>query len=192
MYILKDKAPQNVEQLVEMTKELTSVSQERIIEHILELQTHGKITLREPSKPVQQKLSLYLKTKKSYWYWATIVLSITTTLAIFTVPEDAYPLVYIRYVLAAIFLSWCPGYSFTRALFPANSSTKKKPPSPSSAERYALSIGLSLVLIAIVGILLNYTPWGIRLAPVGLSLFFLTVVFATVGTIREYEITTRK
>ena len=34
---------------------------------------------------------------------------------------------------------------------------------------------------------LNYTPWGIRLTPVTLSLFVLTLVFAVVGVFREYQ-----
>lgn len=34
---------------------------------------------------------------------------------------------------------------------------------------------------------LNYTPWGIRLAPITFSLLALTAVFATVGLIREYQ-----
>ena len=34
---------------------------------------------------------------------------------------------------------------------------------------------------------LNYTPWGIRLAPITLSLLALTIVFATVAVLREYQ-----
>ncbi len=48
-------------------------------------------------------------------------------------------------------------------------------------ERIALCLGMSIVLIPIVGLILNYTPWGIRLIPVTLSLLVLTVIFATVA-----------
>jgi uncharacterized membrane protein len=53
-------------------------------------------------------------------------------------------------------------------------------------ERLALSFGMSLALAPITGLILNYTPWGIRLTPVTLSLLALTVVFATAAVIREY------
>jgi uncharacterized membrane protein len=46
-------------------------------------------------------------------------------------------------------------------------------------ERVALSLGMSLALTPIVGLILNYTPWGITLTPITLSLLALTVVFAT-------------
>ena len=32
-------------------------------------------------------------------------------------------------------------------------------------ERLALSIGLSLAIVALIALVLNYTPWGIRLNP---------------------------
>jgi len=40
----------------------------------------------------------------------------------------------------------------------------------------------------ITGLLLNYTPWGIRLTPVTLSLLALTITLATVALIREQQI----
>jgi len=187
MQLLKDRKPQNVQQLIEMTKETAPFPEQKIIERILQLQNQDEITLREPSKPQPRDLSSYLKTRGTYWYWTSIILSATTTLAMFAIPEGAFPLVYVRYALVAIFVSWFPGYCFVRALFPAKPSTKSENKILSAAERYALSLGLSLVLVALVGMLLNYTPWGIRLAPFGLSLFSMTVIFATAAAIREYQ-----
>jgi len=44
---------------------------------------------------------------------------------------------------------------------------------------------MSLALVPIAGLLLNYTPWGIRATPVTLSLLALTVAFATAALLRE-------
>ena len=185
--LIEDKKPTNVQQLVDLAKKETSVPEQKIIEHVLRLQSQGRITLKELPKRPPQKLGTYLKTKEAYWYWVTLILTTATTLTVFTVPENAYPLVYVRYVLGAMFVLWLPGYSFIRALFPEETQTgkNKKPLDP--IERIALSIGMSLALVPIVGLLLNYTPWGIRLTPIVLSLLSLTTIFATAAIIREHR-----
>ncbi|MDH5689843.1 MAG: DUF1616 domain-containing protein [Candidatus Bathyarchaeota archaeon] len=45
---------------------------------------------------------------------------------------------------------------------------------------------MSLALVPLAGLLLNYTPWGIRTAPVTLSLLGLTLVFASAAVLRDY------
>jgi len=181
--LIEDKKPRNVQQLVDLAKEETSVPKHEIIEHVLRLQSQGKITLKELPTPPPWKLSTYLKTKEAYWYWTTIVLILATTLTVFTVPENAYPLVYLRYLLGSIFVLFFPGYSLIKALFP----TKEL----DNIERLALSIGMSLALVPITGLLLNYTPWGIRTTPVTLSLLALTIIFATAAILREHQTKTR-
>jgi len=123
--------------------------------------------------------------EKAVWYWTTIAVAVATVIAVFTIPENAYPIVYIRYLLGSIFILWLPGYTFIKALFPTHVPIKTSSESLDTIERVALSIGMSLALVPIVGLLLNYTPWGIRLAPVTLSLLGLSVTFATVAMIRE-------
>ena len=125
--------------------------------------------------------------EKAVWYWTTIAVAIATVIAVFVIPENAYPIGYIRYVLGSIFVLWLPGYTFIKALFPTKVPIKTSSESLDTIERVALSSGMSLALVPIVGLLLNYTPWGIRLTPIVLSLLSLTTIFATVAVIREYE-----
>jgi len=132
-------------------------------------------------------LTKYFLTEKAVWYWTTIAVAIATVIAVFVIPENAYPIVYIRYVLGSIFVLWLPGYTFIKALFPTKVPIKTSSESLDTIERVALSSGMSLALVPIVGLLLNYTPWGIRLTPIVLSLLSLTTIFATVAVIREYE-----
>jgi uncharacterized membrane protein len=47
---------------------------------------------------------------------------------------------------------------------------------------------MSIALVPIIGLLLNYTPWGIRLTPIVLSLTALTIIFATAAIVREHQI----
>jgi len=177
--LIEDKKPRNIQQLVDLAKEETSIPKQDIIEHVLRLQSQGKITLKELPKPPPQKLDTYLKTKEAYWYWTTIVLTLATTLTVFTVPENVHPLSYIRNILGALFVLWLPGYTFIKALFPSKVPTKTSSENLDTIERVALSLGMSLALTPIVGLILNYTPWGITLTPITLSLLALTVVFAT-------------
>ncbi len=46
---------------------------------------------------------------------------------------------------------------------------------------------MSIALTPIVGLILNYTPLGIELTPITLSLLLLTAIFATAAIAREYQ-----
>jgi len=109
----------------------------------------------------------YFLSPQAYWYWITTALATATLITVLVIPENAFPAVYTRYILGAIFVLWLPGYSLIKALFP----TKEL----DNIERVALSIGMSLALVPITGLLLNYAPWGITLVPITLSLLALTV-----------------
>jgi hypothetical protein len=184
--LVKEETPESVEQLVNRIKDKFGIPEHEMIKFILQLQSEGRIKLKKP-KPTPHNLAAYVKTEEASWYWITMTLASVTTLVVFTVPENIYPLVYIRYVLGTMFVLWLPGYSFTKALFPAKSTDKRPTGNLDSIERAALSIGLSLALVPVVGLLLNYTPWGIRLTPIVLSLFALTIIFATAAIIREHQ-----
>ena len=178
--LVKKENPENVEQLLKLTKERLSLTDEEALEHIMQLINHEKIKLKEHSQPTPQSLKTYIRSNEAYWFWTTTSLAIATAITVFTVPEDAYPVVYIRYVLGSIFVLGLPGFTLIKALFPSKKEMD-------TIERLALSIGLSLAIVPIVGLLLNYTPWGIRLTPITLSLLALTVTFATAAILREHQ-----
>ena len=178
--LVKKENPKNVEQLLKLTKERLSLKDEEALKHIMQLINHEKIKLKEHSKPTPQSLKTYIRSNEAYWFWTTTSLAIATAITVFTVPEDAYPIVYIRYVLGSIFVLGLPGFTLIKALFPSKKEMD-------IIERLALSIGLSLAIVPIVGLLLNYTPWGIRLTPITISLLALTITFATTALIREHQ-----
>lgn len=180
--LIEDEKPRNFQQLVNLAKEKLSIPEQKIIEHVLRLQSQGRISLIEqPTR--SQKLAPYLKTEKASWYWVTIVLITASVITVLGVPENAYPIVYLRYVLGIILVLWLPGYSLTKALFPEKEID--------NIERTALSIGMSLALVPIIGLILHYTPWGIETTPVTLSLLALTAIFATAAIIREHQTKTK-
>lgn len=181
LQIVKKENPENVEQLTKLVEERLSLKEEEALNRILRLIDQEKIKLKEPSKPITKSPIRYMLSNKSNWFWMTIILVIATMATVFIVPEDAYPIVYIRYILGSIFILWLPGYTLIKALFP-----KKE---IDNIERTALSIGTSIALVPIVGLLLNYTPFGIRLAPITISLSALTITLAVIAIIRERKTT---
>jgi uncharacterized membrane protein len=70
-----------------------------------------------------------------------------------------------------------PGYLFTLLLFPKQHL--------SADQRFALSIGLSIFSVVLVGLALNYTPWGIRTGPTILALFALVSVLGVLVWLRR-------
>ena len=53
-------------------------------------------------------------------------------------------------------------------------------------ERVVLSVGLSLAIVTMSGVLLNYTPWGMGIAPVTVTLLVLTLMCAFAGVVRDF------
>lgn len=182
--VISERKPQTVKQLASLVKESTHIPEQEIVDFILKLQSEGKIRLSKQLSPSMPKLATYLKAEQAYWYWVTITLAIATTAVVLAIPENFYPWVYIRYSLGAILTLFLPGYTLIRALYP-----EKEIP---SIERIALSLGMTLALLPIVGLLLNFTPFGIRLAPVTLSLTTLTIAFSTIAIIREHKVSLKQ
>jgi hypothetical protein len=184
---INERKPQNVKQLITFVEERLPITEEKILDAVLKLQNQGTIKLENQPSPASLKLAAYMKTSQALWYWATIATATITVAIVFTVPEDFYPWSYLRNALGVIFVLWLPGYTFIKALFPVQVPIKTSTQNLDTIERIALSLGMSIALVPIVGLLLNYTPWGIRLTPIVLSLFALTLVFATAAAIREQQ-----
>ena len=177
--IVRQKKPENIEQLIKLTQDEFHLSQQEIFERILYLKETEKLNLKSPQTIESQKLTEYLSSKQAYWYWIAIVLTLTAALVVFIIPQDAFPLVTARYILGSIVVLWLPGYTLVKALFPGKGLD--------FLERFALSMLMSLALVPIVALLLNYSPWGIESTSIIVSLFPLTLVLATVAVIREHK-----
>ncbi len=91
------------------------------------------------------------------------ILSILLIIIITLLPSNP-----LRIVLGLPFILFFPGYTLIAALFPKKADL-------GSIERVALSFGLSIAVAPLIGLILNYTPWGIKLYPilVSITLFIL-------------------
>jgi uncharacterized membrane protein len=86
----------------------------------------------------------------------------------------------LRLILGLPFLLFIPGYVLVFALFPARKTDR----GIDTLERIVLSFGLSIAVVPLIGLLLNYTPWGIRLEPILLSLLLFIVSIGLFGVYR--------
>jgi len=84
----------------------------------------------------------------------------------------------VRVVLGLLLVLFLPGYSLVAALFPRSSDLD-------GIERIALSFGLSIAVVPLIGLGLNYTQYGIRLVPVLLGLSLFTILLALIAYIRR-------
>ena len=75
----------------------------------------------------------------------------------------------VRIVLTLPGILFLPGYCLIAALFPKDRDIDL-------IERIALSFGLSIAVVPLIGLGLNFTPWGIRLDPILVSLTIFTLV----------------
>jgi uncharacterized membrane protein len=137
----------------------------------------GELELEDPSPPAT--LAEYLlRPDYSLWLWAVAALVLATVALVAATEGAGGPLLPLRYVLGTVFVLFLPGYALVEALYPRGDEL-------SPLERLALSIGLSLALVPLVGLLLNYTPFGIRLYPVLAALSLLTICLTFIGAWRK-------
>ena len=86
----------------------------------------------------------------------------------------------IRIILGLPLILFIPGYMLVSTLFPLH----EKHGGLDIIERIALSLGISIAIVPLIGLALNYTPWGITLEPILVS---LQIFIITTGTIAFYR-----
>jgi uncharacterized membrane protein len=99
-------------------------------------------------------------------------------LTLISIPVVEFTTGVIRVILGMIILLIFPGYSLMSALFPNNESL-------SGMERLMLTFVLSFTVIALAGLGLNYTPWGIRLTPIVITAPVLILLFCGIALFRR-------
>ena len=98
---------------------------------------------------------------------ALVVVWLAASIAAIYLPSlNASP---IRIVLALPVVLFIPGYCLIAILFPKNDDI-------GLIERILLSIGVSVAIVPLIGLGLNFSPWGIRLEPIVISLILVTWV----------------
>ena len=138
-----------------------------------------------------------MKIKLLNWILIIDILTVLLILAILLIPSSV-----VRIILGLPFLLFFPGYALIAALFPPRShdpaaAAETAPDDPKNAppdekkkgmdniERTALSFGMSIAVTALLGLGLNYTPWGIRLLPVLITISAFIIIMSAIALLRQ-------
>ena len=87
----------------------------------------------------------------------------------------------VRIILGLLFVLVLPGYALIAALFPGSKDIDW-------IERAALSFGLSIAVVPLLGLVLNYTPWGIRLESIIVTVLMFTLGMCLVAYFRRMRL----
>lgn len=143
---------------------------------------------------------------------AVVALVVCTVAAVLVPGVNETPL---RLILGLPFVLLLPGYTLVAALFPERGPERRVDGDESGddeaesadggddgsgllgsasdtdesgidgVERVALSLGLSLAVVPLVGLVVNFTPWGIRLNPILLSIALFTLGMTAAAAARR-------
>jgi len=113
-----------------------------------------------------------LKIKQGYSILLINLLAIILILIINIIPTSP-----VRIVLAFPFALFFPGFVLTKSLFPENNSLD-------NVSLIALSFGLSIAIVVILGFVLNYSRLGLHLESLLYSIFAIIVILSIIGWLR--------
>jgi len=146
-----------------------------IVKAIEEAERQNRIKLQEKC-PTSIRQLLTSPLSLDFWFVTTVTVMTILLTIVFNV--HAPPMLYVRYIVGSLFVLFVPGYSLIQCLYPMREEL-------TDLERLALSLGLSLAIVPLVGLILNYTPFGIRLRPIVVSLSALSLGLISGALVRK-------
>jgi hypothetical protein len=160
---IEKEQPKNVEVLADVVcTKSTAFSKSSVIKTIQKLEEKGKIDLIDEDVP-----------KKGQRLWITISLTVITNILVFLISEQSV-LLPLRWVAGYLFCFFVPGYSAINLLFP-----KKE---LNAVEKLILSIAMSLAILPLVGLLVNFVTGSLALPFIMISLSALILAL----TVADY------
>ncbi|MDA4115242.1 MAG: DUF1616 domain-containing protein [Thaumarchaeota archaeon] len=152
----------------------TGYSADKVTEGLMRLQSRRLVVIAE--RDPYGSFASYVFSPISLWFWGAACATLLSVVFVFATSGLA---LYLRYAFGALIILFLPGYSLIELLYYRKELDE--------LTRYALSIGLSLALVPLVGLVLNDTPFGIRLLPVAFTLSGLTLLLLVLALKRKHE-----
>jgi hypothetical protein len=170
-------ADNTIQTFIERISAERDISIEEAAESLYDQVVLGEVRLVDPDPP--KSYARFIGSLYSIWFWLVILGLILMWASIYILPQ-VVPFTWLRVGLGLLTSLYLPGYVFIEALYPRGDDLDE-------LERFALGVGLSIALTPLVGFVLNYTPWGIRLDPITVSISLLNIVLGLIGVYRKYQ-----
>ncbi|MBD3228898.1 MAG: DUF1616 domain-containing protein [Candidatus Lokiarchaeota archaeon] len=187
---LKENEQSSVQDILKHLKGKFNADQKEMLDIIKGLNKKDKIKLFEEEKQQQEKeISSYIDyifSKKALDFWISLAIIIIVLPLVLLVPEDSFTsgnglyffLGILRMIFGGIITILLPGFGLISTLYPTNKELD-------TLQRYGLSFGLSIVIVVLVGLILNFTPFGITLIPILFSIDLITLTFTVLALFME-------
>jgi hypothetical protein len=169
---------------LELKKRSATLDAADVTELVWRLVREGRIALEDMPPPTDSVVRYLQIWDENIWFYVALTTSILALACVYLIPTSSM-LIPLRWVLGAALALFIPGYVILKALFPSGRDLD-------TFIRFALSVGLSLVATMMMGLFLNYTSWGIRSAPILMSMTGLTIGLTIVAFIRQLVIAANK
>ena len=165
---------------ITLSRLVTEISDEldcnpdRVIAEIIGLQAAGKIRLSE--QVAYGNLVEYLASPLSLWFWEPVLATLLSLALLFASSGLA---LYFRFILGGALVLFLPGYSLVNLIY-----SKKE--QLDYLSRITFSFVLSLAIAMLVGLMLSYSPFGITLVAVAVSLAVVNIGLLFLTVLRRY------
>ena len=163
---IEKEEPKNVETLVKVICERNSAfSKASVIKHVKHLEQEGEISLVDEAVP-----------KKVLRLWIVVSLTVITNILVFWISEQSVFLP-LRLVAGYLFCFFIPGYCTINLMF-----SKKE---LDIGEKAILSVAVSLAIIPLVGLLVNFATGSLALPSIMLSLSTLVLALTIAAYLKK-------
>jgi hypothetical protein len=162
-----------VGELVGRVASSTRLPKSAVAKALYSMRREGYAKVEEPS--VKESFLNRFFSLRNLRFWVLLVVPFAAGLAII---GSGFPyMLYARYLFGTLSVLLIPGLGAIEALY-----TKKE---LSELQSVVYGLAVSLVIVILVGVMLNYSPWGISLRTLFTSFFALDVSLLLLGAARR-------
>ena len=161
--------------LVARISQTEKVSRTRVAKVLYRLADDGTVRLQEA--PRRSDFSHYFFSGRNLEFWALSSIPLITGLTMLGMQPNM-PISLVRYILGSLIVLFLPGYGVLKTLY-----LREEMP---WVQLLVFSLGLSLAIIPLVGVVLNYSPWGITLSGVFVSFLVIDLSLLFTAAVRQF------
>ena len=147
------------------------------------MEREGEVILSE-QRFTERSFVHYLRKEavESVSFQLVLIVTVLTLFAVYILPSYE-PWNIIRLASAGPFVLFLPGYTVIELLLQKKALGR--------VEKIALSIGLSMAIVPAIGLVINFTPWGLALTPVVLALTLPIIAFLIMSRYAKFAYLSR-